>query len=69
MNQPFVLLDTIIKEFELKNDAQLSKFLGVSASVVCKWRSRTQLISGDRILLIYDKTGWTIEKIRRLLIC
>ena len=69
MNQPFVLLDTIIKEFKLKNDAQLSKFLGVNASIVCKWRSRTQSISGDRILLIYDKTGWAIEKIRRLLTC
>lgn len=67
MKSSFLLLDTLIKEFGLKNDAALAKFLDVPPSALSKWRNGFQGVSAERILHIYDKTGWSIEKIRRLL--
>lgn len=61
------LLDTIIAEFDLKNDAALAKFLDISPPSVSKIRSGYNKLGGDGILNVYDKTGWTIEKIRDLI--
>jgi len=67
MKSSFLLLDTLIKEFGLKNDAALAKFLEIPPSSLSKWRNGFQGVSAERILHIYDKTGWSIEKIRKLL--
>lgn len=64
---PHILFDTIIKEFDLKNDAALAKFLDVSAPVISKIRSNKLNIGGDYILRVYDKTGWHIDDIRDML--
>lgn len=61
------LLDAIIKEFKLKNDAQLARFLKIAPSMVSKLRHRTLSVTGDTILNVYDRTGWSIETIRKLL--
>ena len=61
------LLDAIIKEFNLKNDADLARFMKVAPSMVSKLRHRTLSITGDTILRVYDTTGWSIEKIREKL--
>lgn len=58
------LLDAIIKEFNLKHDADLARFLKIAPSMVSKLRHRTLSVTGDTILIVYDRTGWSIEKIR-----
>jgi hypothetical protein len=58
------LLDSITREFNLKNDAALARFLKIAPSMVCKLRHRTLSVTGDTILIVYDRTGWSIEKIR-----
>lgn len=61
------LLDAIIKEFNLKHDAALAKFLKIAPSMISKIRHRTLSVTGDTILRVYDRTGWSIEKIREKL--
>lgn len=58
------LLDAIIKEFELKNDAHLADKLGVLPSRVSKMRHGRLSVTDSFILVVYDKTGWSIERIR-----
>lgn len=58
------LLDAIIKEFELKNDAHLAKKLGVMPSRISKMRHGALSVTDSFILVVYDKTGWSIERIR-----
>jgi plasmid maintenance system antidote protein VapI len=58
------LFDAIIEEFNLKSDAGLSQFLDVPAPQISRIRHRRYNVSGDMILRIYDKTDWSIEKIR-----
>jgi plasmid maintenance system antidote protein VapI len=58
------LLDVIIKEFALKNDAQLAKKLGVKPSRISKMRHGTLPVNDMFILRVYDNTGWSIERIR-----
>jgi plasmid maintenance system antidote protein VapI len=65
--QDHALLDAIITEFALHNDAALSSFLGVAPSMVSKLRSRSLSVTGDTVLRVYDRTGWSIETIRKLL--
>ena len=61
------VLDTIMAEFNLKNDAALAKFLNISPPAVSKIRTGYNKLGGDGILNIYDKTGWSVERIRDLI--
>ena len=61
------LLDAIMADFNLKNDAQLSKFLDIDPPHTSRLRRGKFGVSGDIILRVYDKTGWGIEKIRSYL--
>lgn len=61
------LLDALISEMQLKNDAGVATFLNLAPPHVSRLRHRKLLINGDIILRIYDKTGWSIEKIRSYL--
>lgn len=63
----YQLLDAIISQFELKNDAKLAAFLNINPPHICRLRQGKFNMSGDIILRIYDKTGWSIEKIRECL--
>jgi DNA-binding transcriptional regulator YdaS (Cro superfamily) len=67
MKEPNKLLDAVIKAFKLKNDAALARGLGVNPSVVCNIRKGNRPVTASFVLLIHDKTGWSIEKIRKLL--
>ena len=60
------LFDTLIDEFQLKNDAGLARFLGMTPAPIYGWRHDgcDSELSAGMILRIYDKTGWSIEKIR-----
>lgn len=65
--KPHPLLDALRAEFNLKNDAALARFLEVQPPVVSKIRTGRLPVSADRILQVYDATGWSIEKIRGLI--
>ena len=58
----YQLLHAITTEFNLKNDRALSRFLDVPQ--LSRIRHNKYNVSGDMILRIYDKTGWSVEKIR-----
>jgi plasmid maintenance system antidote protein VapI len=61
------LFHAIAVEFKLKNDAALAEFLDVTPPQISRIRHGKYGVSGDMILRIYDKTGWSIEKIRSYL--
>lgn len=66
MKKNHALLDQLMDEFLLKNDAAIARFLDVRPPVISKMRNGFQPVTAESILLIYDKTGWPIEKIRKL---
>jgi len=55
------------KKFALGNSLALARFLGVSPALLSKIRHGTKPYSGDFILTVYDKTGMSIEEIRKLI--
>lgn len=61
------LLDYLIEHLGLKNSRALSKHLGVTQGSLSKIRYGVNKPSSDFILLVYDKTGTSIEKIRELI--
>ena len=58
------LFDDIIKEFALKSDAGLARFLDLAPPHISRLRHGRYHVSGDVVLRIYDKTGWPLERIR-----
>lgn len=61
------LLDHLIKRYELKNSRALADLLGMTQGGISKLRYKTNNISADFILRVYDKTDLSIEQIRELL--
>lgn len=61
------LLDTLLAELKIKNDARLSRRLGITASHLCKLRSGQLPMSAEVLLRIYDRTDYSIEQLRKLL--
>lgn len=64
--KPHKLLDTIITEFGLKNDAALSKLLETDKGQISKLRSGRLTVNATHILHIHDVTGWEIKRIKQL---
>ena len=64
---PHPLFDTIIFNFNLKNDAALARALDLTPPVVSKIRSRTRPLCASVMLKIHDATGWSIKEIKDLL--
>lgn len=67
MADAHALLDFLIKEYGLKNDAALSRALGVKPPALSKIRARVMGVSGDMKILIHKKTGMSIEDIESFL--
>ena len=66
--QPGPLLDAITKALKLKNDAALSRELGVAPPVVSKIRNARVALSAQMIIRIHDVTAWSIAQIRSYVI-
>lgn len=62
-----VLLDYLIEHIGFKNTRALSQHLGVTQGALSKIRYGVNKPSSDFILLVYDKTNLSIEKIRELI--
>ena len=61
------LLDHLIKRYELKNSRALADLLGMTQGGISKLRYKTNQVSPDFILRVYDKTDLSIEQIRELI--
>ena len=61
------LFDEIRKEFALKNDAALAKFLKIGIPIISKIRHGRVKFGAIHTLRVYDATNWSIEKIRSYL--
>lgn len=66
-NKKHKLLDTIMREYRIKTDAELARYLGISYSSLSKIRNGRLVPSAEYILQVHDVTGWDIKLIKGLL--
>lgn len=64
---PNRLLDTVIVALGLKNDAALSRALGVPPPQLSKVRHRRLPVAAGLIILIHEATTFSIAEIRDLM--
>lgn len=69
MTQPNAahLLDTLIRELGLKNDAALGRLIGVTPPHISKLRHGSLPVSAEVLIRIYDSTHYSIDQLRALL--
>lgn len=60
-----VLLDTLIEEYALVNDAGAARFIGVLPAAVCKYRAGMPVSDSTRVKIL-RKTNWPIAKLDKL---
>jgi len=60
------LLDFLIAELHLKNDAALSHRLQIAPTVISKLRHRILMIGPSMMIRIHDEVGISIGEIRNL---
>lgn len=65
--KPHALLDKLIVNHNIKNDAQLSRELGVKPPTISKIRSRTNAVGCEVILSIHERFGMPVREIRKLI--
>lgn len=61
------LFTQIIEDNQLKNDAALGRFLEIAPPMISKIRHGRLPVSAQLVLDVFDKTGYSIPKIRGLL--
>ncbi len=64
--KPHKLLDTMIAELGLKNDAALCRLLEIDKGQISKLRNGRLAVNATHILHIHDVTGWEIKRIKQL---
>jgi len=64
---PNPLLDTLLQKFKLRNDAELSHFLKVSASAISRLRSRQSPLTPGLLIRMHDATDMSIRELRALM--
>lgn len=64
---PDRLLDELLSRLCLKNDAALSRALGVAPPRLSKLRHRRLPVAADLMIQIHDVTKLSIDDIRRLM--
>lgn len=64
---PNKLLDTLIQRMQLKNDAQLSRKLGVPPPVVSQMRHRKLAVGATMLLRMHEESGLSIAELKELL--
>lgn len=58
------LLDLVTEHTGVKNDAALCRLLKIAPPVLSKIRHKRNRVSADLLLLMYDKTGLSIDQLR-----
>ena len=64
---PNRLLDALIEKLLLKNDAALSRLLGVSATMLSRIRHRRLPIGATLLIRMHEVSGLTIAELRALM--
>ena len=64
---PNRLLDTLIEHMQLKNDAQLSRRLGIPPPVVSQMRHRKLTVGATMLLRMHEESGLSIADLKDLL--
>lgn len=64
---PNRLLDEVLSQLHLKNDAALSRMLGVAPPVLSKVRHRRLPVAAGLMIQIHDATMLSMDDIRRLM--
>lgn len=64
--KPNALLDTILKEQQLKNDAALTRALQLTPSAISKIRGGTNVVSAEIMISLHEKYGMPIARIKSL---
>ncbi len=65
-DQEHPLLDAIISEKDLYNDAHLARFMQYKPGVISKVRNGKVHVSDEFRLRVMRKTGWSLAKIDKL---
>lgn len=63
---PHLLIDTIIKQEGLKNDAQLCRVLEVTPGTISKIRNGGNRLSPELVLMFHEVFGMPVAEIRKL---
>ncbi len=61
------LLDVVISSLSLKNDASLSRVLGVSPVVISKLRHGKLYIGPSMLIRIHEETGMSVREMKSFL--
>ncbi|GAB3546513.1 hypothetical protein GCM10027343_24380 [Noviherbaspirillum agri] len=64
---PNRLLDTLIERLNLKNDAALSRTLGVAPPVISKIRHGRLPVGASMLIRMHEETGLNIRELRELM--
>jgi hypothetical protein len=64
---PNKLLDTLIERMQLKNDAELSRRLGVPAPVISQMRHRKLPVGATMLLRMHEESNIPIAELKELL--
>jgi hypothetical protein len=64
---PCRLLDTIIKKLNLKNDAGLSRLLGIAPPVISKIRHRKLPVGASFLIRMHEVSDVSISDLRELM--
>lgn len=65
--KPCDLLDALIKELGLKNDAALSRTLELTAPLISKLRSQASPVSAFVLIRMHEVSGLSIAELRGLM--
>lgn len=63
---PHALLDKLMADFNLKNDAALARMLDVNPPEISRIRNRHRIVTPAFILQVHDVVGWPIKDIKAL---
>lgn len=64
---PNKLLDTLIERMQLKNDAELSRTLGVPPPVISQMRHRKLAVGATMLLRMHEESSLSIAELKELL--
>jgi len=64
---PNLLLDSLIRKFKLKNDADLARLTDLHVSVISKLRHRRAHITPGVMICLHESTGMSLRELRALM--
>jgi plasmid maintenance system antidote protein VapI len=66
MTTPNRLFNELLEYNSFKTDTTLAAWLGIPRSMLSMMRAKDRDIGAGLILKVYDRTGWSVERIRQL---